>query len=89
LRGKDPDENEEEEKKKEMEGLDEEESQSKFKQETDPSKLGKNLSDKITRIVIIGILLMLMVLPLLSPTSIDYSHLYGLREIFTFGRSSC
>ena len=32
---------------------------------------------------------MLMVLPLLSPTSIDYSHLYGLREIFTFGRSSC
>jgi len=32
---------------------------------------------------------MLMVLPLLSPTSIDYSHLYGLREIFTFGKSNC
>ena len=32
---------------------------------------------------------MLMVLPVLSPTSIDYSSVYGLREIFMFGRSNC
>ena len=32
---------------------------------------------------------MLMVLPLLSPTEIDYSQEYGLREIFWMGRSSC
>ena len=60
-----------------------------FKRETDPSKLGKALSDRNTREVIIGVLLMLMVLPLLSPTEIDYSQEYGLREIFWMGRSSC
>jgi len=46
--------------------------QSLFKQETDPSKLGKALSDTNTREVIIGVLLMLMVLPLLSPSEIDF-----------------
>ena len=60
-----------------------------FKRETDPSKLGKALSDRNTREVIIGVLLMLMVLPLLSPTEIDYSQEYGLRELFWMGRSSC
>lgn len=39
--------------------------------ETDPSKLGKALSDTTTRRVIIGVLLMLMVLPLLSYSEID------------------
>ena len=34
-------------------------------------------------------LLMLMVLPLLSPTEIDYSQEYGLRELFWMGRSNC
>ena len=67
----------------------EEENQSKFRQETDPSKLGKNLSDRITREVIIGVLLMLMVLPLLSATHFDFAKVYGLREVFMFGRSSC
>jgi hypothetical protein len=67
----------------------EEENQSKFRQETDPSKLGKNLSDRITREVIIGVLLMLMVLPLLSQTHFDFAKVYGLREVFMFGRSSC
>jgi hypothetical protein len=57
--------------------------------ETDPSKLGKALSDTTTRRVIIGVLLMLMVLPLLTYGEIDYSSEYGLRELFWFGRSSC
>lgn len=57
--------------------------------ETDPSKLGKALSDTTTRRVIIGVLLMLMVLPLLTYSDIDYSSEYGMREVFWFGRSSC
>lgn len=32
---------------------------------------------------------MLMVLPLLSYSEIDFSSEYGLRELFWFGRSSC
>jgi hypothetical protein len=57
--------------------------------ETDPSKFGKALSDTTTRRVIIGVLLMLMVLPLLTYSEIDFSSEYALREIFWFGRSSC
>jgi hypothetical protein len=60
-----------------------------FMRETDPSKLGKALSDTTTRRVIIGVLLMLMVLPLLTYSDIDYSQEYGMREVFWFGRSSC
>ena len=60
-----------------------------FVRETDPSKLGKSLSDKTTRVVIIGVLLMLMVLPLLSPSEIDFSKAYGLRTLFWMGASSC
>ena len=67
----------------------EENEQSLFKKETDPSKLGKALSDTITRRVIIGVLLMLMVLPLLSYSENDFSSEYGIREIFWFGRSRC
>jgi hypothetical protein len=57
--------------------------------ETDPSKLGKALSDTTTRRVIIGVLLMLMVLPLLTYSDIDYSSEFAIREVFWFGRSSC
>lgn len=32
---------------------------------------------------------MLMVLPLLAPTIIDYSQEYGIRELFWMGRSNC
>lgn len=67
----------------------ENEQQSLFMKETDPSKLGKALSDTTTRRVIIGVLLMLMVLPLLTFSEIDFSSEYALREIFWFGRSSC
>lgn len=34
-------------------------------------------------------LLMLMVLPLLSPSELDYSQEYGMRNIFWAGRSNC
>lgn len=47
------------------------------------------LQDTTTRRMIIGILLMLMVLPLLTYSEIDFSSEYGLRELFWFGRSSC
>lgn len=63
--------------------------ESEFKKETDPSKLGKTLSDSINKKTIIGVLFMLMVLPLLSPTETDYSANYTLREAFWFGISNC
>jgi hypothetical protein len=55
----------------------------------EPSRLGKALSDTITRRVIIGVLGMLMVLPILTYSDSDYSSEYGLRKIFWFGRSDC
>ena len=67
----------------------EEEEETEFKKETDPSKLGKSLSESINKKTIIGTLLMLMILPLLSRSDIDYSINYALREVFWFGRSSC
>lgn len=83
-------EKEEEESDDEDEEMDEKERlESLFKRETDPSKLGKALSDRNTREVIIGVLLMLMILPLLTPTQTDFSQEYGLREIFWMGRSNC
>jgi len=60
-----------------------------FKKETDPSKLGKALSESINKKTIIGTLLMLMILPLLSRSETDYSGHYAIREAFWFGRSSC
>jgi len=67
----------------------EEEEETLFKKETDPSKLGKALSESINKKTIIGTLLMLMILPLLSRSETDYSQHYSLREVFWFGRSSC
>lgn len=66
-----------------------EEEESLFKKETDPSKLGKSLSESINKKTIIGTLLILMVLPLLSRAETDYSIEYFLREVFWFGRASC
>lgn len=69
-------------------GQEQDEEQSAFKKETDPSKLCRILSDMTTRrVIIIGVLLMLM-LPLLTYSQIDYSGHYGLRELFWFGRSN-
>jgi preprotein translocase subunit SecF len=48
------------------EKIEEEEEESEFKKETDPSKIGKALSDSINKKTIIGVLFMLMILPILS-----------------------
>ena len=63
--------------------------QAALKREMEPSRLGKALSDTITRRVIIGVLLMLMVLPILTYSPTDYSSEYGLQHLFWFGRSNC
>lgn len=68
---------------------DEEAEESLFKKETDPTKLGKALSESINRRTIVGVLLMLMILPLLRRPKSDYSGEYSLREVFWFGRSNC
>lgn len=72
-----------------IQNQDDEEKESEFKKETDPSKLGKALSDSINRKTIIGVLLMLMILPLFTLPETDYSGEYALRDAFWFGRSSC
>ena len=71
--------------KKKLDSESDDGEQSLFMKETDPSKLGKALSDTITRRVIIGVLLMLMVLPVLTYSGNDYFSDYGLRQVFWFG----
>lgn len=63
--------------------------ESLFMKETDPTKLGKALSESINRRTIIGVLLMLMTLPLLRRAKMDFSGEYALRELFWMGRSNC
>ena len=63
--------------------------QAALKREMEPSRLGNVLSDTTTRRVIIGILLMLMVLPILTYSGVDYTTEFGLRQLFWFGRSNC
>jgi len=60
-----------------------------LKRELEPSRLGKALSDVLTRRLIIGVLVMLMALPAITYSSSDISHQYGLRKLFWFGRSNC
>lgn len=55
----------------------------------EPSRLGKALSDTLTRRLIIGVLLLLMVLPAITYEGNDISFNYGLKKLFWFGRSSC
>ncbi|CAG9332402.1 unnamed protein product [Blepharisma stoltei] len=55
----------------------------------DPEYLGKNLSDVTTRRVIIGVLLMLLLLPLLQPGTVDNAPYFGLQTLFWTGRSGC
>ena len=63
--------------------------QAKLKRELEPSRLGKALSDTLTRTLIISVLLLLMVLPAIQYQSEDSSIGYGLRQVFWFGRSNC
>ena len=77
-------------KKKDTEKKKEDEvEESLFKKETDPTKLGKALSESINRRTIIGVLLMLMTLPLLRRSKTDFSGEFILREVFWMGRSNC
>jgi hypothetical protein len=63
--------------------------QAALKKELEPSRLGKHLSDTLTRRLIMIILTLLMALPLLTFSGTDYTAQSGLRELFWFGRSSC
>jgi hypothetical protein len=63
--------------------------QAALKKELEPSRLGKHLSDTLTRRLIIGILMLLMVLPILTYQGYNYTSHSGLRDLFWFGRSSC
>jgi hypothetical protein len=45
-----------------------------LKRELEPSRLGKALSDVLTRRLIIGVLVMLMALPAITYSSSDISH---------------
>lgn len=63
--------------------------QAALKKELEPSRLGKHLSDTLTRRLIIIILVLLMTLPILTYSGNDYTAVSGLREIFWFGRSKC
>lgn len=63
--------------------------QAALKKELEPSRLGKHLSDTLTRRLTMIILGLLMTLPVLAYAPDDYTAYSGLRELFWFGRSSC
>ena len=63
--------------------------QAALKKELEPSRLGKHLSDTLTRRLTMIILGLLMALPVLAYAPDDYTANSGLRELFWFGRSSC
>lgn len=63
--------------------------QAALKKELEPSRLGKHLSDTLTRRLTMIILGLLMALPVLAYAPDDYTADTGLRELFWFGRSSC
>ena len=56
--------------------------QAAMNREMDPDRLGKNLSDVITRRVIIVVLLMIIFLPILQVEQADQSSYYGLEQLF-------
>ena len=63
--------------------------QAKLKRELEPSRLGKALSDTLTRRLIIGVLILIMVLPAITNVKSDLSFDFGIRQLFWFGRSGC
>ena len=79
----------EEAKLREQQKLSANAQQAALKKELEPSRLGKHLSDTLTRRLIIGILMLLMVLPILTYPGYNYTGESGLRELFWMGRSSC
>jgi len=63
--------------------------QAALNRELEPSRLGRSLSEALTRRLIILVLVLLMALPAITYSSFDVSHQYGLRKLFWFGRSNC
>ena len=63
--------------------------QAKLTRELEPSRLGNDLSEKLTRILTIGILLLLMFIPVFTYQGANYAPLSGLRELFNVGISNC
>jgi hypothetical protein len=63
--------------------------QAAMNREMDPTRLGKRLSDTITRRVIIVVLLMIIFLPIMQAQQSDTTPYYGLQQLFWMGRSSC
>merc|ERR1719454_13418 len=53
------------------------------------SRLGKVLSEQMTRKVIVAILLMLFTMPYLKAEEADLSKEWGLQTLFWFGSSDC
>lgn len=63
--------------------------QAALNRELEPSRLGRSLSEALTRRLIILVLVLLMALPAITYSSFDASHTYGMRQLFWFGRSNC
>ena len=63
--------------------------QAALNRELEPSRLGRSLSEALTRRLIILVLVLLMVLPAIAYSAFDVSHQYGMRKLFWFGRSNC
>lgn len=62
--------------------------QAAMNKEMDPDRLGKKLSDVITRRVIIVVLLMIIFVPIMQVSEDDNSGYFGLQFLFWIGRSS-
>lgn len=69
----------EEARLREQQKLSQNAQQAALKRELEPSRLGKALSDTLTRRLIIGVLLLLMVLPAITYNSVDVSHQFGMK----------
>ena len=63
--------------------------QAALNRELEPNRLGRSLSEALTRRLIILVLVLLMALPTITYSTFDVSHAYGLRHLFWFGRSNC
>ena len=63
--------------------------QAALNKELEPSRLGRSLSEALTRRLIILVLVLLMALPAITYNAYDISHQLGIKQLFWFGRSNC
>ena len=63
--------------------------QAALNRELEPSRLGRSLSEALTRRLIILVLVLLMALPAISFANFDIAHQVGIKSLFWFGRSNC